>query len=242
MTVIPRYRICYAKEGEASFVSHLDMIRVFERSIRRAGLPVAYSEGFNPHAKIFFGFPLPVGLAGLEEFMDIELAKSISVGAIASSLNNCIPLGFRIKGVCLLGDSSKSLMAQVESSCYLAELEIDKAADLKTFQLQLEELIKMPEIWVLRKRKKEKSVLFDIKPGILSLRAYEEDDRRFVRMDLMTNSSINVRPQEVLMAYCELFNMPDGIQILYVTRIKMLAGGGKELSYFCATPMVTDLV
>jgi radical SAM-linked protein len=67
--------MAYTKKREARYIAHLDLARVFDRAIRRAQIEVAYSEGFNPHPKISFGPPLPVGVEGQREFVDIDLKR-----------------------------------------------------------------------------------------------------------------------------------------------------------------------
>ncbi|HBC91420.1 MAG TPA: hypothetical protein DCZ10_00560, partial [Pelotomaculum sp.] len=69
---MPVYRMMYAKEGPARYISHLDLLRTFERAARRAGLPIAFTGGFNPHPKIAFAAPLAVGTAGGAEDADLE--------------------------------------------------------------------------------------------------------------------------------------------------------------------------
>ncbi|NLC39201.1 MAG: DUF2344 domain-containing protein, partial [Clostridia bacterium] len=64
-------RLEYSRCGTARFLSHLEMLRLFERSFRRASLPLAFSRGFNPHPKISFGPPLPVGVSGRREYLDV---------------------------------------------------------------------------------------------------------------------------------------------------------------------------
>ena len=72
------YRITFSKTGSLSFISHLDFNHSFIRILKRAGLPLRYSEGFNPRPKIVFGLPLSVGMEGLNELVDISLTEDLS--------------------------------------------------------------------------------------------------------------------------------------------------------------------
>ena len=67
------YRIFFAKRGALIFVSHLDFSHAIVRAMKRAGLPLKYSEGFSPHPKIVFGLPLSVGMTGENEILDVTL-------------------------------------------------------------------------------------------------------------------------------------------------------------------------
>lgn len=236
---MPRYRISYAKKGPARFMSHLNMVRTFERSLRRAGLPVALSQGFNPHAKFSFGFPLPVGVTGLEEYMDVELFENIAAGAVAGSLNNNMPAGFEVNAVCILKEGlTSSLMAQIESSVYLVAFKDNKNTDMKVFRKCLEEFMAMKEILIKRKKKKGPPSMFDIRPGILALSVYNEENSKWVlRMDLASNSNLNVRPKEVIQALREQYGVPGQDCRLEIIRSKVLAQGGKDLFSYCSSPV-----
>ncbi|MGI6451353.1 MAG: TIGR03936 family radical SAM-associated protein [Desulfitobacteriia bacterium] len=74
-----KIRLAYTKKDQAKYIAHLDLARVFARALRRADIAVAFSEGFNPHPKIAFGPPLPVGVEGEKEYVDIEL-KPLNFG------------------------------------------------------------------------------------------------------------------------------------------------------------------
>jgi hypothetical protein len=70
---MPRYRIEYAKQDSARFLSHLELVRVFSRALRRSGLPLVFTQGFSPHPRVSYGPSLGVGVAGRREYLDVEL-------------------------------------------------------------------------------------------------------------------------------------------------------------------------
>lgn len=224
-----RYRISFSKGGPARFMSHLDMIRTFERAVRRAGLPVSMSQGFNPHSKLAFGFPLPVGVSGLEEYADIELENDISPEIIVKSLGPAMPQGLKVTGACRLEDKSTALMAEVERATYLVRPGIDQAPGREAIRKCLEDLTGLEELPVTRRKKDGREALFDIRPGIYSLQAGEDGEGVFMSMELASGSSLNVRPGEVISAArerCGLFG--EGCH-LEITRTGMRGPGGKEL-------------
>ncbi|NTW05024.1 MAG: DUF2344 domain-containing protein [Peptococcaceae bacterium] len=236
--LVPLYRISYEKAGSARFVSHLDMISTFERSLRRAGLPVALSQGFNPHFKLFFGFPLPVGFIGLAEFIDIELIEDVSPGFLVAAFNNTLPPGFKVIGACLLKEGLPALMAQVQGSIYQLAFDDSRfSVSFETLQGYLEDMMSMEEIEIRRRKKDGKSVSFDIRPGIISLALIRNNGRRVIQMDLMTSSSLNIRPMEVIKSL-ELYPGLGGLSdFVEVSRCKLLAEGGQELFSFCLDPV-----
>lgn len=95
------YRITFAKRGALSFISHLDFNHSFIRILKRAGLPLKYSEGFNPRPKIVFGLPLSVGMVGENEIVDVGLTEELSCEDVKQKLASSVPDDMEIKDVCI---------------------------------------------------------------------------------------------------------------------------------------------
>ena len=92
-------RLKFSKLNMAKYISHLDLLRCFTRSIMRAELPVKYSNGFNPHQKITFSLPLSIGVTSDSEFVDIDFEDGIKDSEIMERLNNNLPPDMRILNV-----------------------------------------------------------------------------------------------------------------------------------------------
>lgn len=227
---LPRYRIRYSKEEAAKFISHLDMLRTFERVVRRAGIPVSFSRGFNPHPRFSFGFPLSVGVSGLEEYVDIDLDTEVSPEEVAQALDRAMPPGMRVTGARPVEEGAPSLMASTERSAYIIRAD-RKCSTAGAGQLKgcLEGLLNSEEVTVMRRKKDGRDIPFDIRPGLLHLAAREEGDAVVLEMELVTSSSFNVRPQEVLAAItgrCGDFGEDCHLDI---TRSRVAGDGGKDL-------------
>ena len=89
----------YAKRGKMRFASHLDVARAFERGVRRAGLPIAYSAGFTPHPKISYAGGAPTGVASEAEYLSLALTSRIEAGAVRERLNAALPDGIDVIAV-----------------------------------------------------------------------------------------------------------------------------------------------
>jgi radical SAM-linked protein len=94
--VVYKIRLIFEKGEEVKYISHLDLMRTFARGMKRSGLPIKYSEGFNPHPIMSIAFPLSVGTGGKEEYIDLELVKEVDIHDIILSLNNNMPKGIKI--------------------------------------------------------------------------------------------------------------------------------------------------
>lgn len=117
-----KLRMEITKGEEIRYIAHLDYARTIERSIRRSGLPVAYSEGFNPHMKMAFASALGVGITSDCEYMDLELKAEWSLSKIKTALAPQLVPGIRLKKVKYIETSSASLMSVVNRAEYIIDV------------------------------------------------------------------------------------------------------------------------
>ena len=125
-----RLRIRFTKRGKIRFTSHRDTARVWERTVRRAQLPIAYSQGFSPHAKLSFGLALSTGFESDAEYLDIELdparSEQVEIDRLPSLLSALLPDGMEMTAVALLPAGAPSLQ-QIGTSCeYVIDLAVDE--------------------------------------------------------------------------------------------------------------------
>jgi radical SAM-linked protein len=160
-----RLRVRFTKLGKVRFTSHRDVARIWERSIRRAGLPVAYSQGFSPHARIAFGLALPTGAESLAEYLDIALDEAVDVDTMPAVLSGALPPGFVAVAAAEVEPHSESLQQAITSCSW----ELDAVGvDPDTVAAAVDRLLAADTIVVTRERK-GKPVEDDLRPGILAL-------------------------------------------------------------------------
>ncbi len=198
---MPRYRMMYAKDGPAKYISHLDLIRAFERAARRAGLPIAFTQGFNPHPKLSFAAPLAVGTAGEAEFADIELDQLMPAEVVAESLAAALPQGLRLIEVRQAAQSAPALMALVDRAVYTAKAALIDPPQNETLQSAVNSFLARPGIMVERRSKAGEMRMYDIKPGIFALSARMNNDIIELEAELKTGSSGNIRCEELIAAF-----------------------------------------
>ena len=92
-----KYILKFSKEGNVCYISHLDLMRLFYRAIKRSGIRLGYSKGFNPHPKISFAQPLSLGYIGLNELMEMETEEEYEADIIRQQLAELMPEGLKIK-------------------------------------------------------------------------------------------------------------------------------------------------
>lgn len=215
--------MAYSKKGTAKYIAHLDLTRVFDRAMRRAGIKAAYSEGFNPHPKISFGAPLPVGVEGEREYIDIELKKEEELSDIVKSLQRQLPPGINIADTIVLAPKAKPLMAVINIARYEAVIPLKERISFVVVQKAVENWLSRGEV-VIERFQKKKWTRKDIRPFVLDLEAASADngeepepiDQFQLNFDLAMGNEGSVRPREVLKSIGELENLPldyDGVKM-----------------------------
>ena len=117
--------ICkYTKTGDLKFISHLDILRLMQRAICRANLPAKYSEGFNPHIKIAFGYPLSLGVESIGEYFELELTEKVDKDKLIDGLNKVLPEKVRIQSAKYY-EGKDSLMTLCNYAEYLINIEAE---------------------------------------------------------------------------------------------------------------------
>jgi radical SAM-linked protein len=145
---VQRIRLQYAKRGRLRFTSHRDIARVFERAVRRAGLPIAHSAGFSPHPKISWVGAAPTGVASEAEYVEVGLTAERVVEDVARDLDAVLPPGLDIVEAVVAGPGS--LPDRMEASRW--ELRLDDA-DAEQVRAALAAFWAAPEVLVSRRTK-----------------------------------------------------------------------------------------
>ncbi len=117
-----RLRIKFSRGEEVKFISHLDITRAWERALRRAGVPLAYSQGFSPHPQISLAAPLSVGMTSEAELMDIICTRNLTPQWLSDAANQQLPAGIRVLQVQQIPPTQPALQAQVRFADYRVEV------------------------------------------------------------------------------------------------------------------------
>ena len=190
---IQRVRVRFQKRGELRAVSHLDLMRAFERALRRTGLQLRMSEGFNPRPRISFPVPLGVGIEGLDEVLEFDLAEWTPPAEIERRLKEQLPGGLEFVSLELTRAGNT---ARAEEVTYRITPDAALAAARTDARLEpeaLAQLMARDEIPVRRIRKGRKKVV-NIRPFLLSL----ERDGEAIILRVKAGPQGSSRPEEVL--------------------------------------------
>jgi len=156
-------RFQFAVGSELRFLSHLDLLRTFERALRRARIPVALTEGFHPKPRLSLAAPLPVGISSRAEFGDVFLRAPVAPAEFIARLNAVLPPGLTVLRAALTSERTAPVMAVVNAAEYRVQLEGNTiTAD------NIQELLASEELFVLRSTKKGERTV-DVRPLIFSI-------------------------------------------------------------------------
>jgi radical SAM-linked protein len=126
---VQRLRLRFSRGEELKYISHLDLMRLWERVLRRAGMPVAYSEGFSPHPRISLAAPLPIGVTSGAELMDIVVKKTVSPHFFMQNTKPQLPRGLEVIEIVQVPLTAPSLQSQTQSIDYRVSDRSDRTAD-----------------------------------------------------------------------------------------------------------------
>ncbi len=139
-----RLRIRFNRGEEIKFISHLDIMRLWERALRRAQIPIAYSEGFNPHPRLSLAVPLAVGVTSEAELMDVIVTRLVSPHWFTTAASRQLPPSIEILGVYQVALTMPSLQSQVRYAEYRVEVESEK--ELKEIESAVSGLLSMEQL------------------------------------------------------------------------------------------------
>lgn len=193
-----RVRVRYAKLGKVRFLSHRDLARVLERGVRRAGLGVAYSQGFSPRARLHFGLALSTGYESVAEYVDVDLDDELDpprADDVAGLLSPCLPHGISATASTELAPGTAELQDAVTSSTWEVSVPVelfDPASSAAAGLLDAEEV----PVDLVRKGKQVRE---DLRPLLVSLDVSRTSDTTLLTFELGTKPR-SVRPAELLAA------------------------------------------
>lgn len=226
-----KYRAEITKGEEVRYISHLDYAGLIERAIRRAKLPAAYSEGFNPHMKIAFASALSVGVTSDAEYMDFELTKQLCQPEVFDKLNSNLPPGVKVLKLKPVREfknqkKHKALMAEVDLAEY--DVYVPLCGSWDEAVKAVENFNKAEDVVYHRvtpKRTKDIEVKqYLANPVKISM----SGDKLKVTMDIIITQTGSIKSQEILSLLAENYKLPVKVYDALINR-RALKGSGKAL-------------
>ncbi|HCB02422.1 MAG TPA: hypothetical protein DEP19_08580 [Anaerolineae bacterium] len=189
-----RVRITFTKQNALRYIGHLDLHQLWERSMRRADLPLAYSQGFHPQPKISLAAALPLGFSSRGEVLDVRFKENLEIEKIKNQLAENLPADIKILSVEEVDEKLPALQTQVLSATY--DVKLTEAVDPVDLKRRVESVM-MAESLIRERRGKS----YDLRPLIemISL-VTEANGIAWLKMTLAAREGATGRPEEVLLA------------------------------------------
>ncbi len=206
-----RIRAVFKKTGLMRFLGHLEVMRTFERAARRASVPLAFTGGFSPRARINFALSMPLGVAGLAEWVDVELVGSWTASRFKDAMNRQLPEGLEILTAWKAPIEGQSLNVRVQAMEYLVEFP-EVAAELGD---GISSVLDSESVQIVRVKDDKKRII-DLKNFLLGLSL---ENQRSFRFALSITDKGSVKPNEVVEAVLGRPLLPD--EAIKVTRTRL---------------------
>jgi radical SAM-linked protein len=208
---LTRIRIKYSRTGRIRFLSHLDFMNLFHRAAVRTGVPIAYSQGFNPHPRIAFGPALSVGMESGAEYLDMETDPFVDLLRAVKDLNKTLPEGIRVLEARVVPKKAPSLSGSISRFVYETEV---PAVHTEGLEETVGNFLSKASVLITRDGKQK-----DIRPGIESIALKRTDGTVFTEIILHDSEQVKPRVQDVVE---QLFDIThDQALLLRIKRVAM---------------------
>ena len=221
-----KVRIKFSKHGALKFIGHLDIMRYFQKAFRRAGIDIAYTEGFSPHQVMSFVAPLGVGLESDGEYMDVELNSMESTDDIKKRMNARMAEGIEVLSVTVLPEKTGSAMAAVAAAGYYISFR-DDFEPPQGWREVIKEFLSAEQILV-EKQTKKSLLEVDLKPSIYDFRLSSYREKNCLYLMVNASSAGNIKPAMVIEVLCAKAGLPFDPANLTVTREDTYLNRGTE--------------
>lgn len=195
-----KIRIKFRKYGVMKFIGHLDIMRYFQKAMRRAEIDICYSGGYSPHQIMSFAAPLGVGVTSDGEYMDIEVNSSLSTKEAINALNATMVEGMEIVDYVKLPDSAKTAMSIVAAADYELFFKdgYEPPVSVEEFALGLHRFFMEPTEVLLVKQTKKGEKTIDLKQLVYTFSVESKEGRPSFFLRLSTGSTDNLKPELVV--------------------------------------------
>ena len=228
-----KIRIKFRKYGVMKFIGHLDIMRYFQKAMRRADIDICYSTGFSPHMIMSFAAPLGVGITSDGEYFDIEVNRTKSSAEAMNALNDTMVEGVEISGYVLLPDNAKTAMSIVAAADYELSFKdsYDVPASKEAFETAIEAFFTNAKEVIITKQTKKSEKTMDLKPLVYDFSMREKEGNPVFYLKLSTGSNDNVKPELVVEALFDHMGLNYNPSAIQIHRIDVYAAGDTVNSF-----------
>lgn len=217
-----KYVITFSKTGTICYISHLDLMKMFKRTFKKADIRLVYSQGFNPHPKMGFAQPLSLGYEGLKELIEFETVEDFEPEYLKDTVAAMMPDGIEIIQCGRLEGIKKTLAANTVAADYDIIIPLDTPLGITSDEIR-KKYLGQDEIITYKKQKKKKELAeVNIKPMIRSLKFHVAEDALKISALLDSGSSSNLSPELVINTLIQCLGIDTDRSEVAVTRKEII--------------------
>ena len=238
-----KIRIKFRKWGSMKFIGHLDMMRYFQKVMRRADVDIRYSEGFSPHQIMSFAAPLGVGITSDGEYFDIEVHSTKSSAEMIADMNKTMVDGVEITGYVALPDNAKTAMAIVAAADYVLSYKegYEVPFSVEEWKSHVAELFTNQKAFTIIKKTKKSEREVDLKPLVYAFDVIEEDGKPAFYINVSTGSVDNIKPELLLASVYEKLGLEYNESSIAIHRKDVYAIDEKTKKYVSLLDMGEEI-
>ena len=225
-----KIRIKFRKWGAMKFIGHLDMMRYFQKAVRRANIDICYSEGYSPHQIMSFAAPLGVGITSDGEYFDIEVNSSLSSKESIEAFNQTMVDGVEVTSYVKLPDKAKTAMSIVAAADYRLSFkdEYESSYSVQEWKDIVDREFTSKDSFTIIKKTKKSEREVDLKPLVYQLSVEEVDAKPAFFIQVSTGSVDNIKPELVLASIYERGGLTYDANAIQMHRIEVYAKDEQE--------------
>lgn len=216
-----KIRVKFRKWGCMKFIGHLDMLRFFQKAMRRADIDICYSEGYSPHQIMSFAAPLGVGITSDGEYFDIEVHSTKSTAESLKAINDTLVDGVEVTGYVALPDNAKTAMSIVTAADYVLSFKegYESPYSMVEWKKHIDELFTSQNSFTIIKKTKKSEREMDLKPLVYGFEVKEVDGKPAFYICVSTGSVDNIKPELLLASVYEKLGLEYNESAIAIHRI-----------------------
>ncbi len=193
-----KYLVVFEKAEPLRWLGHLDVLRAFERAVRRSRLPIAFTSGFNPRARLTFASALGVGTTGEAEVMTIELTEDLPATTLVQRMNACLPAGLRLLSAETVPDhGSRDLLNSYDRAQLRLTCSLQQAGTQEQVEAVLAQLRGMA-VWEITREREGRARTLDLRPFVLDIAVERLEGQEITFLAIVTiGQEGGARPSEI---------------------------------------------
>ena len=237
-----KIRIKFRKWGCMKFIGHLDMLRFFQKVMRRADVDIRYSEGFSPHQIMSFAAPLGVGITSDGEYFDIEVHSTKSPEEMIADINAVLVDGVEVTGYVVLRDDAKTSMSIVAAADYILSYKdgYESPYSYLEWTQKVEELFTEQEQFTIVKKTKKSEREIDLKPLVYDFKVVEQEGKPAFYIYVSTGSVDNIKPELLLASMYDKLGLEYKEESIAIHRLDVYAKDEKKNQFVSLLDFETE--